>query len=121
MSSDEKQRLLSFVSTVRGEKVDTQGDDGISQTVETRDSVTGRLKDGTMNPILMLAPYRTFHEVEQPVSAFLLRMRKQSGGAPHVALFEADGEAWKIEAAANIKTWLLENDVIKESNISVIG
>lgn len=53
------------------------------------------------NPVY-LAPYRTFAEIEQPVSKFVFRM--ESG--PKAALFEADGGAWKNEAILKIKEYL---------------
>jgi len=49
-----------------------------------------------------LKPYRTFNEVEQPESEFLLRL---SDGA-QVALYEADGGAWKLTARRNIADYL---------------
>lgn len=55
-------------------------------------------------PIIKLAPYRTFIEVEQPEGEFLLRLQK----GPSAALFEADGGAWKIQARKNIKEYFLD-------------
>ena len=59
------------------------------------------------NPVT-LAPFRTFRDVAQPASLFVLRV--QGGGeTPNVALFEADGGAWRLAAIENIKKWLEEN------------
>lgn len=60
-------------------------------------------KEAVPNPVY-LKPFRTFTEITQPESAFVLRMR-ESGGI-QVALFEADGGAWKNEAILAIKDYL---------------
>jgi hypothetical protein len=64
------------------------------------------------NPV-KLSPFRTFIEVEQPESLFVLRGRK----GPQWALFEADGGLWKIKAIQNIKNWLEK----KELNVPIIA
>ena len=88
---------LSIAShMVEGKEVNVS-DDGISQQVTVNQGVSA-LKVEEVNPYLKLIPYRTFQDVEQPSSLFLIRM--QSG--PRIALFEADGGAWKYEAIKNI-------------------
>jgi len=58
------------------------------------------------NPV-MLAPYRTFPEVEQPASPFVLRLKQgPEGGRPSLALFEADGGKWQLEAVKRVRTYL---------------
>lgn len=55
----------------------------------------------------MLRPYRTFREVEQPASRFVLRLQSGQGdGMPKAALFEADGGAWRLTAIEAIARWL---------------
>lgn len=78
-------------------------DDGISQTVAAKTGIA-TVSNVTLPPIIKLAPYRTFVEVEQPEGEFLLRL--QNG--PKAALFEADGGAWKIQARKNIKNYFLD-------------
>ncbi|MDL2276354.1 hypothetical protein LJC02_01750, partial [Breznakia sp. OttesenSCG-928-G09] len=70
-------------------------------------------------PIFKVAPFRTFAEVEQPNSRFLLRVRE--GG--EMALFEADGGAWKLEAQNNVSTFIrkeLEQE-INDGAVVVVG
>lgn len=55
------------------------------------------------NPVV-LKPYRTFLEVDQPESAFIFRMKE--GHGVECAIFEADGGAWMMEAMQNIKAYL---------------
>lgn len=65
-----------------------------------------------------LQPYRTFLEVEQPASDFLLRLDKE--GRP--ALYEADGGAWKLEAKRNIAAYLCEQlaDLVECGSVVVM-
>ncbi|MFQ9697783.1 MAG: hypothetical protein ACLRY5_13210, partial [Zhenhengia sp.] len=95
--------LLEVTGLVREQAVKEIGDDGVSQaaTIKTGVASIGEVK--VPNPVY-LAPYRTFAEIEQPVSKFVFRM--ESG--PKAALFEADGGAWKNEAILKIKDYLKE-------------
>lgn len=97
--------LVKLASTLTAERVELAEDDGISQRTTVKQGVT--LKDRvTVKCRVLLRPYRTFREVEQPVSEFVFRLRSVDGQVPTCALFEADGGAWKLEAAATIKQWL---------------
>ena len=100
---DYKNMLLQVTGLVREQAVKEIGDDGVSQaaTIKTGVASVGEVK--VPNPVY-LAPYRTFAEIEQPVSKFVFRM--ESG--PKAALFEADGGAWKNEAILKIKDYLKE-------------
>lgn len=69
------------------------------------------------NPVV-LAPYRTFTEVEQPKSPFVFRIR-QTGDEVQAALFAADADAWKREAIANIRDWF-EQHIPQELREDVI-
>ena len=60
-------------------------------------------------PIVRLSPYRTFREIEQPESQFLLRIRTDDRGNAEVALFEADGGVWRNEARLRIAEYLKEH------------
>jgi len=52
-------------------------------------------------------PFRTFREVLQPASPFVLRVQAGAqGGLPTVGLFEADGGAWRLSAVEGIRGWL---------------
>jgi len=87
-------------------------DDGISQATTAKTGVAGVENIVVPNPVT-LRPHRTFSEVEQPASAFVLRIKE--GG--RVALFEADGGSWELEAIKNIAEWLKE----KNPDIPVIA
>lgn len=98
-----KKILLQVVGNVRQEAVGTIGDDGVTQTATIKTGVATVEPIVVPNPVI-LAPYRTFQEVDQPASKFIFRM--QDG--PKAALFEADGGAWRNEAMKNIKNFLEE-------------
>jgi hypothetical protein len=59
----------------------------------------------TLRPIVNLAPYRTFSEIDQVVSRFIFRAHADAEGA-ELALFEADGGRWRLAAVQAIATWL---------------
>jgi hypothetical protein len=82
-------------------------DNGIAQNVTAKSEVAPAMTVLTnLKPRVKLAPYRTFREVEQPTSEFVLRVQKGQKGMPEVGLFEADGGAWKMDAIHNVRDWL---------------
>jgi hypothetical protein len=99
--TDDLIKILKIVGTVKEENVRTTGDDGVTQTVTAKAGIA-RYDDVDLPNPVVLVPYRTFMEVEQPASKFVFRM--QDG--PKAALFEADGGAWKLEAMQNIRKYL---------------
>ena len=111
----DKKALLQYTGLVQDENVKSIGDDGISQQVTVKTGVASVAQAVVPNPV-SLAPYRTFPEVEQPVSKFIFRM--QDG--PRAALFEADGGAWRNTAIKNIKEYL-EEELKELSNIKIIA
>ena len=95
--------LVKLLGSITEQNSAQASDDGFSQNVVVRKGIA--LKDNrTINPIVKLKPYRTFAEIDQPESEFLLRL---SDGA-NVALYEADGGAWKLEARKRIADYLRE-------------
>ena len=120
VDSPSKSALLAHLSSICSEEILSSLDDGISQavTVETR---TGRKDRATINPIIELAPFRTFTEVEQPTSRFLLRMQNVKSARPLVALFEADGGAWRAEACVRVAAYLRSELDLIEVHVPVIG
>ena len=99
--------VLSFVSKLHGGTAITTEDDGITQQVGVSRGVSGKMTEkATLKPIVKLAPYRTFREIEQPESEFLLRTRLDDEDTPRVALFEADGGAWRITAMNRIAEYI---------------
>lgn len=79
-------------------------DDGVFQTVAVQSGLSLLSHKKVPNPV-MLAPYRTFAEVEQPLSSFVLRVTDGQDG-PKIGLFDADGGAWRIDAMKRIGDWI---------------
>jgi hypothetical protein len=95
--------VLLLAGTIKSEAAQTDSDDGITQTVEARKNIAFAQNAKIPNPVT-LKPWRTFREVEQPASIFVFRAHD----GPTLALYEADGAAWKLEAMQSIKEWLAE-------------
>jgi len=100
--SDDLDNIVKIVGNMKEESVKTVVDDGVSQEVTTRTGVAS-VEEVEVKRFLNLKPYRTFLEVEQPLSSFIIRLRQPG---PTVALFEADGGRWRLECIDNIKNWL---------------
>lgn len=101
----DRAEVLSAISKISLDKNSgvELGDDGISQSVEAVEGAVLKTKKTIPNPV-KLSPFRTFHEIEQPESDFVLRVNENL----QVGLFEADGGAWKQEAMIKIRTYLQE-------------
>jgi len=105
-AGDDFDYVLQLVSKLVGDTAVETEDDGITQKVAVKKGVTGvRVDKAELKPIVRLSPYRTFREIDQPESEFLLRVRME-GDSPQVALFEADGGAWINQAMANIVAYI---------------
>ena len=93
--------LLDLLSKMSDEEKVTSQDNGVTQVVEARKGVA--LKEQVeVRPRVRLTPFRTFLEVDQPESEFLLRV----GDGGQVGLFEADGGVWKLVAKRSIVAYL---------------
>ena len=102
--TDDSEYLINLISRINSDQGVQSTDNGVSQIVVTKQGVT-LVGSETVKPRLKLQPFRTFREVPQPVSEFILRVDDQKG----IGLFEADGGIWKMEAKDNIKRYFEEN------------
>lgn len=116
--NDDRQILLQVVGNVSEENVKNTGDDGVSQAVTINQGVASKADVKVPNPVV-LAPYRTFLEVEQPESQFIFRMKD----GPRGAIFEADGGAWRNQAIVNIREYLKEqlSEEIESKRITILA
>lgn len=104
MDTPDREYVLGLLSNiVRGDQSEIK-DNGVTQQVKVQ---TGIQLAGmeTVRPIVKLKPYRTFPEIDQPESDFLLRVNDDQ-----VGIFEADGGMWKLRAKARTKSYL-ENEL----------
>lgn len=93
-------RLLSNITT--GGKV-TYNDNGVATSIITKRGVDLQGNEA-IKPIIRLRPYRTFQEVAQPESQFLIRINERG-----ITFIEADGGMWKLEARNTVKKYLEDN------------
>ena len=115
--TEDLEKLIKVVGNITDENVTNYNDDGITQKVTTKTGIA-RVGEVALPPRIKLKPYRTFVEVEQPESEFLLRAKKGYDGI-EFALFEADGGAWKKQAINNVADYLKEN--LSNENITILN
>lgn len=116
IKTDTQQDILKFVSSLSHDQSASYEDDGVSQKVAVKKGITQKQQLEVPNPVV-LVPYRTFPEIDQPASSFVFRIKLNQGGEPLCCLTEADGGAWRLEARKNIKEWLVN----KAPEITVIA
>lgn len=92
--------LLDLLSRMTDENTVSTKDNGVTQTVEAKQGVALNVMVD-IKPRIQLQPFRTFLEVAQPESEFLLRVDKDRG----IGFFEADGGIWKLEAKRNVAAY----------------
>ena len=109
--------LLDLLRRMTNENSVSSTDNGVTQTVDARQGVALSAKV-EVKPRVLLRPFRTFLEVEQPESEFLLRVDAEKG----IGLFEADGGIWKLEAKRNIAEYFAKamGDLIESSKVVVM-
>lgn len=115
VENKDRSLLLKVTGCVKDSAVKEVGDDGVSQAATIKTGVASVNDVLVPNPVV-LAPYRTFPEIEQPESKFIFRMRS----GPQAALYEADGGAWRNEAMQRIKFYL-EEQLKGLGNIQIIA
>lgn len=105
-------KLLSDITT--GAKV-TFNDNGVATTVVTKKGIDLQ-SNQPIRPIISLKPYRTFQEVEQPASEYLIRINDRG-----ITFIEADGGMWKLKARQTVKEYFEEAlaDEIQEGSVVV--
>lgn len=101
VEADDRKIVLQVAGSVTEENVRNTSDDGVTQMVQVRTGIQQKTPAEVPNPVT-LRPFRTFVEVEQPSSDFIFRMQQ----GPKMALFEADGGAWKNQAITNVANFL---------------
>lgn len=117
LEGENRDGVIALAGNLKAEESAQTTDDGMSQRIAVKQGVASVGEAVVKNPVY-LAPRRTYDEVEQPSSPFILRF-KQDGAAAGVALFEADGGAWKIAAIRAIGDWL--KDKLSDMPVIVIA
>ena len=101
--SENRNNLIQLISRISSENKIEMTDDGMGQRVAVTQGVSVK---GTIAvpPLVKWIPFRTFYEVVQPEQMFLFRIDKNM----NVALFDADGGAWKASCQCEIKKYLID-------------
>lgn len=86
-------------------------DDGISQKIVVSQG-QGLNEKVNLSPIVRLQAFRTFREISQEEVLYLLRVNKTGD----IALFEADGGAWKFESQNKVRDYM--RDAIQKVGLS---
>jgi hypothetical protein len=107
--SMDREKVIRYVSKVKGGTGFALDDDGVTQVAEVTKGVSGALTGKESAPkIVGLKPYRTFRDIDQPVSEFLMRLKliDTDEHIVGVCLYEADGGRWRNTAVQTIKEFL---------------
>lgn len=115
--NDGTEYLLDLLSRICKEDSVTSEDNGVSQTVSARQGISLKNYE-RLKTRIPLIPYRTFTEIEQPESEFILRMDEDG----RVGLFEADGGKWKLTVKERIAAYFEEAlaDEIAQAKVVVM-
>lgn len=115
--NEDTQYLLKLLGSITSESKVTSSDNGVTQTVEAKSGIAlSQMVE--VKPRVSLKPFRTFIEVDQPESEFLLRI----SGDGKIGLYEADGGVWKLEATRNVAAYFDKElkDLIESGDVVVI-
>ncbi len=109
--------LLDLLSRICKEEGVTSEDNGVSQTVSARRGISLKNYE-KLRTRIPLIPYRTFTEIKQPESEFILRL----GEDTKVGLIGADGGRWRMTAKEHIKAFFEEAlaDEIEKAKVIVM-
>lgn len=111
VQNDGIEYLLKLLGSLADNNVIEGFDNGLSQSVTVKKSVASKGVEHVQR-VVELRPYRTFIELEQPESPFIVRMKARENQLPLCALIETDGGKWKIGAMEKVRTYL--NEAVKE-------
>ena len=118
LQNEHSTAVLKVVGNIKEDNVQNTSDDGVSQKVTAKSGVSTVTEIAVPNPVI-LCPFRTFAEVDQPESKFVFRMRGGDGNGVKAAIFEADGGIWRIYAMQNVKQYLAEK--LEGCNVKIIS
>lgn len=106
VNTETTESILAIIGNLSDATVKTNVDDGVSQSVTIKVGIAREANTEVKNPV-ELQPFRTFAEIEQPASQYILRLKRGQGNElPTVALFEVVDNRWQLEAIKAIKDFL---------------
>lgn len=118
-ASKNRDDLLTMIASIKDSTVAESIDNSVAQEVNVNRGL--KMATETVQSVHMLEPFRTFREITQPASEFVIRLRAGAAGSkPQCALFEADGGVWKLKAVEDIATWIKNALQTVAPNVPVI-
>jgi hypothetical protein len=109
-----RDQIGKLAGNIRHEQSAESADDGVSQRVTVKNGIAKVGETIIKNPVY-LAPMRTFCEIDQPVSPFVLRVQE----GPQIALFEADAGEWRNAAVTGVRDYLAK--MLDGLNVTIIA
>ena len=103
----DRDALIGVASNIMSGTIAEYQDTGISQKATLKTGIQ-EAEDRLLPEKVTLRPYRTFLEVEQPKSEFIFRAQDSRNSGVQLALYEADGGRWKMDAMGAVKEYLME-------------
>ncbi|MBR3796014.1 MAG: hypothetical protein IKK34_08300 [Clostridia bacterium] len=123
VQDENAKKVGSVVGNLTVEDATTIADDGMSQNVIVKSGIARKSSVKIENPV-KLSPIRTFPDIKQPQSMFVLRIKNAADHAePKVALYDADGDQWKTKAVRSIHDYLAKGleQLINDGKLSIIA
>lgn len=121
VQSNKIEELTKIFGNLSSSNVKHVADDGFAQSVEVQKRINFN-ESTKVPPISKLEKIRTFIEIKQPSSMFLIRL-KDGPSSIQCTVKETIYSEWKIEAVSRIKKYL--SDELKEAGlldkVSIIG
>lgn len=114
IEDDNRNVVLKIARNLTEEQSAQTADDGVSQRVTLKSGVKEIDSAVFKNPAY-LSPLRTFPEIAQPNSPFVIRFKE----GHMAAIYESDGGAWRNEAVKRIGAWLKER--LADTSVVVIA
>ena len=117
VQNEDTEAILSALGNIKKDEGVSITDDGFSQNVTTKKGI--EFENKTLPNPARLKPFRTFADVSQPESEYVLRVSDRL----EVRLDEADGGVWRIAATENIKQYFEEHlaEAIAIGQVVILG
>lgn len=96
--------VRSTLSVVTADSTLILTDDGTSQNIAMKSGIQRKESGELPNPV-MLAPFCTFPEIEQPQLPFILRLKRRGEGL-QARLFPVESPGWKAVCCSEVRCWL---------------
>jgi hypothetical protein len=104
--TEDLETILLLLGNLQSEAVRNSSDDGVTQIVTVKKGV--KVQDIAVKNPVELRPFRTFQDVDQPSSNYVLRLRggEEDEELPEVGLWQVDDAQWQVKSIESIKAFL---------------